>query len=255
MKPLILISNDDGYAAKGLRTLVEVAREMADVVVMSTETNASAKSLSLTTAVPLRVRTISREPGVEIYACTGTPVDSVKLGVEYFCPRRPDLVLSGINHGSNASINVLYSGTMGAAIEAVTNGYQAIGFSLVDHHYDADFTPCVPYVRAIIADALQNGLPKNTALNVNFPAADLQPIKGMKVCRTARACWTNSFERRDDPHGHPYWWLTGDFVCTDNAPDTDQWALDHGYVSIVPQKPDYTNFDALETLQRLTSII
>lgn len=253
MRPLFLLSNDDGYNAKGLQTLANVARQFGDVVVMSTEINSSAKSHSLTTNMPLRVRQYNDEPDFKVYACNGTPVDCVKLGVEHFCDRRPSLILSGINHGSNASINELYSGTIGAAAEGVTNGYPAIGFSLLDHHYDADFEPCVPFVREIISAALEKGLPKDVVLNVNFPGHDSKEhtIKGMKVCRAARAYWTDSFEKRIDPHGHPYWWLTGKFVCDDWAPDTDQWALDNGYVSIVPQSIDHTSHHTIETIKAL----
>ena len=259
--PLILITNDDGYAAKGINALIEVAREMGDVIVMAPEANASAKSHSLTTTMPLRVRQMWSEDerqrdgqllhSVTVYACNGTPTDCAKLGTEHFSPRRPDLVLSGINHGSNASINVIYSGTMGAALEAVTNGYASIGFSLLDHHYDADFTPCLPYVRQLMQYALVKGLPDGVGLNVNFPETRLAPYKGVKVCRSARASWTDSFERRTDPHGHPYWWLTGKFVCNDNGPDTDQWALEHGYVSVVPVRPDYTDLPSVNLLKPL----
>ena len=259
--PLILITNDDGYAAKGINTLIEVAREMGDVIVMAPEVNASAKSHSLTTVMPLRARQMwsagrQQRDGrllntVTVYACNGTPTDCVKLGAEHFTPRRPDLVLSGINHGSNASINVIYSGTIGAALEAVTNGYAAIGFSLLDHHADADFTPCLPYVRQLVQYVLANGLPDRVGLNVNFPRATHAPYKGVKVCRSAQASWTDSFERRDDPHGQPYWWLTGTFVCNDNVPDTDQWALEHDYVSVVPLRPDYTDHQAINLLKPL----
>lgn len=257
MTPLILISNDDGYAAKGLKALISVAREFGDVVVMSTFVDASAKGMSLTTAYPLRARLVEEAPAAEglhslrLYACNGTPVDSVKLAVETFCPRRPDLVLSGINHGSNASCNVLYSGTMGAALEAATAGYPAVGFSLLDHHYDADFNPCLPFVRRIVAYVLGEGLPQDVVLNVNIPKLPEGEIRGVRVCRSARACWTNSFECRTDPHHHDYWWLTGNFECDDLAPDTDQWALANGYVSVVPMKPDFTHRETVPLLKSL----
>lgn len=256
-KPLILISNDDGYSAKGINELMAVAREFADIVVMAPEGNASAKSHSLTTSMPLRAKKIREEAAsgnlhsLAIYACNGTPVDCVKLATEHFCPRRPTLVLSGINHGSNASINILYSGTMGAALEAVTNGYPAIGFSLLDHNSDADFSACLPFIRQIIEDALTVGLPEDIALNVNFPYAKQAPYKGLKVCRASRACWSDSFEQREDPYHQPYWWLTGKFICNDTTPDTDQWALENGYVSVVPVKPDYTAFEAITNMKRL----
>ena len=170
MRPLFLITNDDGYGAKGIQTLIRVARELGDIVVMAPERNASALSHSLTSSRPLRVHTISEIEGSKVYLCDGTPVDCVKLCAENFCPRRPDLVLSGINHGSNSSINVLYSATMGAVLEAAVSGLPAIGFSLLDFSPDADFEPSVPFVRSIIKKALENELPSKYALNVNIPA-------------------------------------------------------------------------------------
>lgn len=249
MKPLILITNDDGVAAKGLRTLDEVAMEFGDVVVMAPEYNASGMSHSITSSRPLRVREVKQAPGLSVYCCDGTPVDSVKLAVEYFCPRRPDLVLSGINHGSNSSINVLYSGTMGAVIEASALGIDAIGFSLLNHNPEADFTPCIPFVRHIIGTTLERGgLPLGISLNVNIPRLPADEIKGIRVCHEAHAMWHDSFEKRTDPQGRPYWWLTGKFVC-DNPPEaSDVWALDHGYVSVVPIHPDFTHYPALHEL-------
>lgn len=248
MKPLILISNDDGYAARGLHVLTEVAREFGDVVVMAPEQNASAKGLSLTTKVPVRVREVRLEEGLNVYACDGTPVDCLKLAYEHFCPRKPSLVLSGINHGSNSSINVLYSGTMGAVIEATVLGMPAIGFSLLNHSPEADFEPSRPIVRCIVGHVLEHGLPTGVALNVNIPRLAADAIKGIRVCHQASGRWLDSFEKRVDPIGRPYWWLTGKFDC-DNPPDTsDEWALTHGYVSVVPINVDYTAYSALETL-------
>ncbi|MBO7226020.1 MAG: 5'/3'-nucleotidase SurE [Bacteroidales bacterium] len=250
MKPLILISNDDSVVAKGLKVLVDAVREFGDVVVMSTDLNASGKSHALTTNQPLRVRSVHSEPGLDIYACNGTPADCVKLAEAFFCNRKPSLVLSGINHGSNASINVIYSGTMGATIEASINGFPAVGFSLLNHSADADFAACVPIVKTIVADVLKNGLPEMTSLNVNIPNLPYSEIKGMRVCRQAKASWADSYEKRTDPNGRDYWWLTGKFICNDNAEDTDIWALDNGYVSIVPTRPDFTSHSAIEHLQK-----
>ena len=244
-KPLILITNDDGFASKGLRVLDEVAQEFGDVVVMAPERNSSGMGHSITTNRPLRVRTIKISDGLHVYACDGTPVDCVKLATEYFCPRRPDLVLSGINHGSNSSVNVIYSGTMGAVVESTINGYDAVGFSLLNHSDDADFTPCIPFIRHIVGKVLEKGLPTNVSLNVNFPSMPDSRLKGIRVCREARACWSDSFERRIDPNGRPYWWLTGNFVCDDIVDGTDEWALANGYVSVVPIHPDYTRYDAI----------
>ena len=249
MKPLILITNDDGVTAKGLRALDEVAMEFGDVVVMAPEYNASGLSHSITSSRPLRVRDVKQAEGLSVYCCDGTPVDCVKLAVEYFCPRRPDVVLSGINHGSNSSINVLYSGTMGAVIEATALGMDAIGFSLLHHSPDADFTPCLPFVRQIIGNTLERGLPQGVSLNVNIPRLPASEIKGIRICHEARAQWNDSFEKRVDPQGRPYWWLTGKFVC-DNPPETsDEWALRNGYVSVVPIHPDFTHYSAIEELE------
>lgn len=257
MKPLILISNDDGYQAKGLLVLTGIARQLGNVVVMSTELNASAKSMSLTTTMPLRARLVRKEESteelgsVEVYASNGTPTDNIKLAVEHFCSSRPDLVVSGINHGSNASINVLYSGTLGAALEAAVSGYPAIGFSILDPIPEPDFSYCEPYVELIMRLALEKGLEKGLCLNVNFPYTQLGPIKGMKVCRASKAEWTDSYQKRLDPMSKPYYWLTGKFECTDNDEGTDQWALANGYASIVPLRPDYTAFDAIDAINNM----
>ena len=251
MKPLILITNDDGVAARGLQTLCDVAREFGDVVVMAPGQNVSAKGLSLTTERPLRVKEVRQDDGLSVYACDGTPVDCVKLGFEHFCPRQPDLMLSGINHGSNSSINVLYSGTMGAVLEATALGLPSVGFSLLNHNPAADFTACVPYVRTVVRQVLAQGLPDGVALNVNIPRLAAADIKGMSVCHEARAKWLDSFERRVDPKGEPYWWLTGKFVCDTPAEGSDEWALANGYVSVVPIHIDYTDYSSIDTLKQM----
>ena len=253
MKPLILITNDDGVAAKGLRTLVEVAMEFGDIVVMAPSGNASGQSLSLTTTRPLRVHEVKKDEGRSIYACDGTPVDCVKLATEFFCPRQPDLVLSGINHGSNSSINILYSGTMGAVIEATTLGHKSIGFSLLNHNPEADFSACRPFVHHIIGYVLEHGLPADVALNVNIPRLDSGAIKGIRICHEAKAQWRDSFEKRIDPQGRPYWWLTGKFICNNPDETSDEWALANGYVSVVPIHPDHTRYEALDILQPMTT--
>ena len=251
MRPLILISNDDGFTAKGIRTLAEEAMKYGDVVVMAPERNASGKSHSLTTERPLRVQQLQQVEGLSVYACDGTPVDCVKLAVEYFCPRPPALVLSGINSGSNSSINVLYSGTMGAVIEATALGFDAIGFSLLNHNPNADFSGCLPSVNHIIAYVLEHGLPDNVSLNVNIPRLPADEIKGIRICHEAKARWLDSFEQRTDPIGRPYWWLTGKFECVDPPEGSDEWALAHGYVSVVPTCPDFTHYDTIEQLKPL----
>ena len=251
MTPLILITNDDGVAAKGICTLGEVAREFGEVVVMAPELNASGKGMSLTTGRPLRAREVRKEEGLNVYACDGTPVDCVKLAMEYFCPRRPDLVLSGINHGSNSSINVLYSGTMGAVIEASVMGFNAVGFSLLNHSANADFGPAMPYVRHIIGRVLEQGLPEGVSLNVNIPRLEADGIKGIRVCHEAKALWKDSFEKRIDPIGRPYYWLTGKFVCDDAPEGSDEWALANGYVSVLPVNNDYSHYGAMDKVNNL----
>lgn len=249
-RPLIFITNDDSHVAKGLKTLIDIASDFGDVLVMAPDRNSSGLSHSFTFGRPLRVSQIKREPGIEIYSCDGTPVDCMKLAIEHFCPRRPDLILSGINHGSNSSVNVLYSGTMGAVIEASTYDYNAIGFSLLNHDPDADFSAGIPYIRSIIAEVLANGLPSNVSLNVNIPNLPAKQIKGIRICHEAKARWADSFEKRIDPHGRAYWWLTGRFICDDHSEGTDEGALSDGYVSVVPTQPDYTCYDAIESLKK-----
>lgn len=248
MKPLFLITNDDGYQSVGLHHLVRVAEEFGDVVVMAPERNSSGLGTSITTVRPLRVRAVGRE-GETFYSCDGTPADCVKMGLEHFCPRRPDLVLSGINYGSNASINALYSGTIGAVIEACLDGLPAIGFSLLTHSPAADFTPCTPSIRHILGQTLQHPLAAGTGLNVNIPHLPADQIRGIRVCRQAQAAWVDSLEKRTDPIGRPYWWMTGKFVCDNPPADSDEHALRQGYVSVVPIRPDFTDSAAMQKIQ------
>ena len=251
MKPLVLITNDDGVNAKGLRELVDVALEFGDVVVMAPTNNSSGQSHSITSSRPLRVKEEKSSEGLSVYSCDGTPVDCIKLATEYFCPRRPSLVLSGINHGSNSSINVLYSGTMGAVIEATALGFNAIGFSLLNHNPEADFAPALPYVKTIVGHVLKHGLADGISLNVNIPRTDMGGIKGIRICHEAYSQWRDSFEKRIDPQGKPYWWLTGKFIC-DNPPEgSDEWALRHNYISIVPIHSDFTHYPAINELKHL----
>jgi 5'-nucleotidase len=251
MRPLILITNDDGVDAKGIQTLTKVACEFGEVIVMAPQTNASGLSHSIVSSRPIRAQELRREEGLTVCSCDGTPVDCVKLAVEHFCPRRPDLVLSGINHGSNSSINVLYSGTMGAAIEAVALCIPSIGFSLLNHSPQADFEPGLPYIRRIIRTTLDNRRPAGITLNVNIPRLPMGEIRGIRICHEANAYWNDSFEKRIDPQGRPYWWLTGKFVCEDPSEESDEWALAHGYVSIVPIHCDFTHHPTIEKLKPL----
>jgi 5'-nucleotidase len=250
-RPLILVSNDDDITAKGIRVLVEAMRELGEVVVVAPDRPQSGQGHAITIGNPLRM-TPSRLFGDEIQAfqTTGTPADCVKLGKHLVLrDRKPDLVVSGINHGSNSAISVLYSGTMSAAIEAAIEGIPAIGFSLCAYEPDADFSHTIPYVQRIAANVLREGLPKGVALNVNFPARGTAPLRGVRVCRQADARYLEHFEQRRDPHNRPYYWLDGDFVNYDTGDDTDEWALQQGFVSIVPCQFDMTSYSTLERLQ------
>lgn len=251
MRPLFMITNDDGVNAKGLLSLVDVVRDLGDVVVMAPAQNSSGKAHSFTASRPIHVEALSKYEGLDIYACDGTPVDCVKVCEQYYCPRRPSLVLSGINHGSNSSINIVYSGTMAAVLEASMSGLQAIGFSLLDHSPNADFTPTLPYIRKIIVSALEKGLPQSTSLNVNFPVPDDGVIKGMRVCRQSEARWVDSYERQFDSKGNACYCIAGRFECDDNKEGTDQWALENGYVSIVPTTIDFTAYNKIEEIKNV----
>lgn len=251
MLPLILITNDDGIDSPGIRHLAAVTSEFGEVVVMAPDHNASGVSTSITTTRPLRVRQVATTDRIAYYACDGTPADCVKMGHEHFCPRRPDLVLSGINYGSNASINVVYSGTMGAVIEACLNGYSAVGFSLLSHSQSADFGVCTAAVRHIIGQVLASPLPQGTALNVNIPNLPAEEIKGIRLCRQAKAAWVDSLTKRTDPIGRPYWWMTGKFVCDNPGEDTDQYLLGEGYVTVVPVSTDWTDKGHINDLKNL----
>lgn len=242
-KPLILISNDDGITAPGIATLVRVMRRIGDVVVVAPNSPQSGMGHAITIGHPLRLdpSTLFEQLGVEAYECSGTPADCVKLAKHFVLrDRRPDLVVSGINHGSNSSVNVLYSGTMSAAIEAAIEGLPAIGFSLCDYGHLADFSHTEEWIEHLTRQALEHGIPANTALNVNLPKKSATPIAGVRVCRQARAKWQEDFDLRYDPHNRPYYWLIGSFVNEDQGEDTDEWALAHNYVSIVPCQFDLT---------------
>jgi len=250
-KPLILITNDDGITAPGIRALIGFMKELGDVVVVAPDSPQSGMGHAITVDNTLYVRREEIDEGSQVeYSTSGTPADCVKLAKHEILDRTPDLCVSGINHGSNASINVLYSGTMSAAIEASIEEIPAIGFSLCDFSWKADFSVLGSYIKTIAKSVLKNGLPTGTALNVNFP---ISPIKGMKVCRQAKANWIEKFDKRKSPMGRDYYWLTGEFVNFDEGQDTDQWALDHGFVSIVPIHFDMTHYKALEQLNHLNS--
>ncbi len=251
-KPLILVTNDDGITAPGIRALIEIMNEIGDVVVVAPDSPQSAMGHAITINSTLYCSPISindSQPQIE-YTCSGTPADCVKLAVNEILNRRPDLCVSGINHGSNSSINVIYSGTMSAAVEAGIEGIPAIGFSLLDYNWEADFKPIRDHVKNITLNALEHGIPEDVVLNVNFPKLKKEEIKGIKVCRQARASWVEEFDKRTNPQGRNYYWLTGAFVNQDGGEDTDEWALENGYVSVVPVQFDLTAHHAIQQLNR-----
>jgi len=252
-KPLILVSNDDGITSRGIRALVETMHQIGDVVVVAPNSPQSGMGHAITIGNTLRLDSsiAFQSEGIEAYECSGTPADCVKLAKHHVLKdRRPDLVVSGINHGSNSSINVLYSGTMSAAIEAAIEGLPAIGFSLLDYSLTADFSHSLEYVKNIALQVLESGLPQNIALNVNIPAISAGTIKGIKICRQAQAKYTEKFDKRKDPYGRPYFWMDGAFVDMDKGEDTDIWALNNGYVSVVPCGFDLTAHHTLPVLNQ-----
>lgn len=249
-KPLILITNDDGITAPGIRTLIQVMKELGDICVVAPDSPQSGMGHAITVNDTLYCDKVVIEPDAkhEEYSCSGTPVDCVKLAVREILGRKPDLCVSGINHGSNSSINVIYSGTMSAAVEAGTMGIPAIGFSLLDYGMDADFSPSTEYVKQIAQAALKHGLPEGVVLNVNIPKLPKEALKGIKVGRQAKAHWVENFDKRTNPLGREYYWLAGQFVNEDRGTDTDEWALSQGYVSVVPVQFDLTAHHAIAAL-------
>ncbi|MBU1011772.1 MAG: 5'/3'-nucleotidase SurE [Bacteroidetes bacterium] len=249
-KPTILITNDDGINAKGLRYLISVMRKLGDVTVVASEFPMSATSHSITVRSPLRLEKIIEEDGYREYQCNGTPVDCMKLGEQVVLRKKPDLLVSGVNHGSNASVNVVYSGTMAAVIEGCISGIPSIGFSLLDYSSKADFSACGNFINEITGKVLKEGLPQGVCLNVNIPAIKAEEINGIKICRQSKARWVEEFDVRKDPREKDYFWLTGYFEKLDNEPDTDQWALENHYVSVVPTQFDFTAHKEIATIKK-----
>jgi 5'-nucleotidase len=238
---LILITNDDGLYAEGLRTLLEVMEEFGKIVLVSTIESMSGMSQALTVKNPIRVKLLEENERRRIYTCNGTPTDSIKLAVNQLLERKADWVVSGINHGANASVSILYSGTMAAAIEGCLYGINSVGFSLNDFSRTADFTPCKKYIRLVMEKLATESLPPGICLNVNIPAILDNEIKGIRICRQAKGNWKEEFDKRRDPMGRSYYWLTGMFQNHEpDSTDTDEWALANGYVSIVPVSVDMT---------------
>jgi 5'-nucleotidase len=253
-KPLILVTNDDGIVAPGIRALVDVARSLGDVVVVAPDSPQSGKGHAITIHEPLRLKKVNVFDGIESWECSGTPVDCVKLAKHVVLKDRTiDLCVSGINHGSNASINILYSGTLSAAMEASLENIRSIGFSLLDHSFDADFEPAKPWVRRIMQYSMERPFKTGDLLNVNIPKQPLEAIRGIKICRQADAHWVEKFVEGRDPNGQPYYWLTGEFLNKDAGEDTDLWALENGYISVVPSMHDLTDYDVIEQLKPLES--
>ncbi len=250
-KPVILITNDDGVTAPGIMNLVEAVKDLGKIVVVAPDKPQSGMGHAITIGQPLRLHKISNADNIEIWSCTGTPVDCVKLAVDKVLHRKPDICLSGINHGANHSINVIYSGTMSAAVEAAIESIPSVGFSLLDYRIDADFTGARKYVRIIVEKMLKTKLEKHTVLNVNIPSVAVELIKGIKICKQAYAKYEEDFIERNDPHGKMYYWLTGQFVNFDKAKDSDVWALDHNYVSVVPVQFDLTNYVLKAKLEKI----
>ena len=266
-RPLILISNDDGYQAKGIRSLVDMVRHLGDVIVCAPDGPRSGYACAFSATTPLMLTLREKSDGVEIWSCNGTPVDCVKMALHEIVPRRPDIVIGGINHGDNASVNTHYSGTMGVVMEGCMKHIPSVAYSLCDFRPDADFEPMRPYVKRFTAQVLKDGLPKGVCLNINFPLLDAQfspltshptPLpegsdyKGVKVCRMGIGSWQNEVTKCHHPRGYDYWWMVGHYHNEEpDATDTDRWALDNGYVAITPTRLDVTAYDALEVLKSM----
>jgi 5'-nucleotidase len=248
-KPVILITNDDGVTAPGIRSLVEAVKDLGKIVVVAPDKPQSGMGHAITIGFPLRLQKVNLMEGVEAWQCTGTPVDCVKLAVDKILHRKPDICLSGINHGANHSINVIYSGTMSAAIEASIESIPSVGFSLLNMSMEADFSGAQKYARLIVEQLLKTKQDKHLCLNVNFPNVDGSLIKGVKVCRQAYAKYVEDFNERTDPSGKNYYWLTGEFKNFDKGKDTDVWALEHNFVSVVPVQFDLTNYTLKKQLE------
>jgi 5'-nucleotidase len=248
-KPLILVSNDDGISSKGIRMLVNIMQEIGEVVVVAPDGPQSGMGHAITIGNTLRLEKTDIFGEIKAYECSGTPADCVKIAKHFVLKNRiPDLLVSGINHGSNTSISVLYSGTMSAAIEGALEGYPAIGFSLCDYSSDADFSHVSSYIKKIALNALEKGLATGVALNVNFPPKRNEAIKGIKICRQANAKWQEDFDQRFDPNGRRYFWMAGNFVNHDKGEDNDEWAIANNYISIVPCQYDLTAHHAITQL-------
>jgi 5'-nucleotidase len=249
-RPQILVCNDDGITAGGIKALAAVAREFGDVTVVAPDSAQSGMGHAITIGEPLRLVEEEYMPGFKGWACSGTPADCVKLATGVLMPQKPDLLISGINHGANYSISVVYSGTMSAAMEGAIEGIPSIGFSLCDFSHDADFTAASEVARVVIRKALHARMPEGTLLNVNIPKLPLEEIKGIRITRQALGRWVEEFDVRLDPYNRKYYWLTGKFQQNDDGEDTDTWALNHGYVSVCPVEFDLTAYHAIAPMHQ-----
>lgn len=246
---LILVTNDDGVSAKGLSALVKAVDSLGEVIIVAPSESQSGMSQAITVKHPLRIRK-EQLNGCTSYTVNGTPTDCVKLAFNRLLPRRPDLLVSGINHGSNSSTSVLYSGTLGAALEGSLNGIPSIGFSLISYDPDADFKIASTYARKISQLVIDNGLPKHTCLNVNIPDIPEKELHGIKVCRQTIGFWQEEFDHGTDPGGQEYYWLTGEYFNTEpDADDTDEWALKNNYIAVVPLTIDLTSYQTLNIIK------
>jgi len=247
-RPLLLISNDDGYQAKGIRELVEMVSDLGDIIVCAPESARSGFSCAFSAMTPLELQLREKRKGVEIWSCNGTPVDCVKMALAEIVPRTPDMVIGGINHGDNASVNVHYSGTMGVTLEGCMKYIPSVAYSLCDHRDDANFDPLRPLVRTITMRVLEEGLPMGVCLNVNFPL--VPEYKGVRVCRMAKGTWGQEVVRCAHPRGYDYWWMVGKYTNDEpTATDTDNWALANGYVAITPTQTDVTAYTAIDNIK------
>ena len=248
--PTILITNDDGITAPGIRSLVEAVKDLGNVIVVAPDKAQSGMGHAITIGQPLRMNKVDLFDGIEAWQVSGTPVDCVKLAVDKILHRKPTICLSGINHGANHSINVIYSGTMSAAMEASIESIPSIGFSLMDYSVDADFTASRFYINKIVSSLLKKKLDKHFLLNVNIPKLPLELIKGVKLCKQAYAKYEEDFDERADPQGRKYYWLTGKFINFDKSKDTDVWALENNFISVVPVQFDLTNYKLKALLEK-----
>jgi len=245
----ILITNDDGISAPGIRFLIDVMKDYGNIAIMAPDKPQSGTGHAITFSEPLKIKTITQTDHYKEYSCNGTPVDCIKLGENVILDKKPDLVVSGVNHGSNAAINIIYSGTMAAVLEACIDEIPAIGFSIDTYKNDVDFEPSRPFIKKIVQGIIDKGMPKDICLNINIPHTD--NIKGIKVCRQAKASWKEGFDSRVNPRGENYHWLTGSFVVDDEGEDSDLKAIDRAYISLVPVQVDLTAYKAMDEFRYL----